>query len=141
MIKTKCKDILRNGQQVVTQSRCDVLCILSKSQHPMSVAELKQTLGKSSPNVVTIYRMLESFLDKGIVRRVPLRSSEALFEFTGFGDHHHISCIECHKIEEVDDCAVSGALKNALKKSNKFASITQHTFELYGVCKECTKKK
>lgn len=140
MIQSKCKNILRKGEQIVTQSRCDVLCLLSKTQHPMSVSEIKKDLGLSAPNVVTIYRMLESFLKKGIVRRVPLRSSEALFEFTGFGDHHHISCTKCEKIEEVDDCTLSAALKSTLQKSQKFATITQHTFELFGLCKVCEKK-
>lgn len=139
MIRSKCEDILREHTFKVTQPRCDVLCTLSAVQHPMSVLDITKKLGKLSPNIVTVYRILESFVEKGIVKRIQLHAGEAMFEFAGFGDHHHIVCIRCDKIEEFDTCGVSGALKNVLKKSRQFKTITQHTFELFGLCKVCAK--
>lgn len=139
MIRSKCEDILREHDFKVTQPRCDVLCTLSKVQHPLSVSEIVKKLGKTSPNIVTVYRILESFVEKGLVKRIQLHAGEAMFEFAGFGDHHHVICVRCDKIEEFDTCGVSGALKKVLKKSRQFKIITQHTFELFGLCKVCAK--
>jgi Fur family ferric uptake transcriptional regulator len=139
MNRLKCEDILRGHDFKITQPRCDVLSTLSEVQHPMSVLDITKKLGKSSPNIVTIYRILESFVEKGLAKRIQLHAGEAMFEFAGFGDHHHIVCVRCDKIEEFDTCDVSGVLKKVLKGSRKFKSITQHTFELFGLCNTCAR--
>lgn len=135
-----CDKILHEHDFKVTPIRCAVLCAMKKSKHPATVAQLLGEFEAQAPNFVTLYRTMHAFTEAGLVRKIQLHSNETAYELSDRGDHHHIVCIKCDSIEEFDDCAVEKTMNAVLKKSKKFRVITNHTFELQGVCSACSIK-
>lgn len=121
----------------VTPARLAILEALEASHEPLSIEALLARLPQKTADQATVYRTLESYMEKGLVRQVVLSPERALYERAG-DDHHHIVCLQCGKIEHIElkDCAHFE--KDALKASSQFKTIERHALELYGFCKSCT---
>lgn len=131
--------VLRESGSKATPSRLRVMEILERSAEPISIEQIesktKRTMDRS-----TIYRILEAFSDSGLVRRVELGQDRAYYEIAERPHHHHLVCVSCQMIEDIDDCAVIADTKKILQKAKSFASIKNHSLEFFGVCKPCSKK-
>ena len=56
----------------------------------------------------TVYNVLRSFLDVGLVRRIEQAGRPGLYELRVGDNHHHVVCRRCHAIADVA-CAVGDA--------------------------------
>jgi len=136
----KSETILEKSGLKKTGPRLSFIEFFQKNKKPSSALYIFQTLEKEGIDKVTIYRTLESFLKKGIIKRVDTGKREAEYEFIDEEhDHHHIICIKCNKIEDFTGCESDKFIKNALKKSKSFEKITHHSFDLFGICNSCNK--
>lgn len=123
-----------------TKTKKAILNILSKNKCLLSKKELVKELEKQkiTPNRSTIYRELK-FLEKNniILKNIILGSD--YYEMAQ-NNHHHIICLKCNKIENFDICKYNLVIKNLKNKIQEFAQITNHSFELFGICNSCNKK-
>jgi len=120
----------------VTGARQSIIEILIDAKTPLSVDELE---AKSSGrfDLVTVYRTMEVFVDKGIVDRILLEDGKSLFALADAHEHsHHIICRECHKTERIEFC-MGGELER-YASSRGFSNLS-HTIEVFGVCVSCKK--
>lgn len=120
-----------------TPARRKVLGLLSASKRPLSVKDLVSKL--PGADTVTVYRTVDALVKAGRAKRVDLGGRAALYESSD-RHHHHIVCTSCGKIEDFEDCALGGAEKAILGHSKSFARITDHSFELFGLCVACDKR-
>lgn len=121
-----------------TESRVALLNLLSKNKKPLSV---KDIVSQISGDKVTIYRMLEIMTKKGLIRRVDTGEREAHYEIVDIhDDHHHIICLNCNKVSDFTGCGSESLIKNALKQVKDFKLVKHHSFDLFGICNNCTKK-
>lgn len=102
----------------------------------MSIRDIAESLTKTV-DAVTVYRMTESFIEKGLVRQIDLRRGHPLYEISDPHDHHHVVCTKCERVEDFDICNYETMSKKALKQVPSFAAINSHSFELFGLCKKC----
>ena len=90
----------------VTASRWAVLTALAAGAPPSSVdavvSAVREGLGDGSAQ--TVYNMLRTFTDVGLMRRIEPAGRPGLYELRA-GDSHHIVCRRCDAITDVD-CAV-----------------------------------
>jgi len=87
--------------------------------------------------IATIYRVLTQFEGAGLVTRHHFEGGISVFELD-HGEHHdHILCIKCGKVEEFVDNIIEQRQK-AIAEEAGF-SMTDHSLNIYGVCKECQK--
>ena len=129
--------LLRDNNFRSTEGRLALLSALKKSHKPLPV----ETLGKqiaSRLDEVNVYRALESFVRAGIARRVDLQHGHAHYELA-HGDHHHIVCTSCDKVEDFTGCEYGKLVGKALKQTRGFAKVTNHSLELFGLCNTCAK--
>jgi len=133
--------LLHKSGLKATMARIATLRVLEKNHKPLSIGILQKKTGAKKVDTVTLYRMMQSFQEKGIVRRVDLRHTHAHYELATRADHHHITCEMCGKIEDIPWCDLAPIVKKALCQSSAFSKITDHTFELFGVCNACADKK
>jgi Fe2+ or Zn2+ uptake regulation protein len=133
-----------------TGSRELILDILEKAKGPISVEEVFDLLKKTAlkqkdklktPDLVTIYRTLETFKLSGIVREVVFKDRTTRYEVVDVdGNHcHHAVCNICGVTEHIDDPAIEKALQTLTKKLKKVTVINDHVLEFFGVCKTCAK--
>lgn len=130
------KKILQQHNISVTKQRVILLEILDKVQKPITIEEIRLHI-KGDINVTTIYRSLKRLVDVGIIYQTDFRDGVSYFEFQGDNHHHHITCVECKSRDHIDICITDESLSIAEKKGY---SVTNHIFELFGLCKECSKQ-
>lgn len=121
-----------------TRGRSEILQILKHEDTPVDVMHIQSHLIKNnlSLNQATVYRILEMFLQKGLVKRFEFQEGKFRYELSG-DDHHHLICEKCGKIVDVSDCGVA-ALEKEIEKKKHFL-VKSHSLEFYGICKNCQK--
>jgi Fe2+ or Zn2+ uptake regulation protein len=121
------RGLLKTAGFKATPSRLAILEVLAHEEKPFAVHELEQRL-KGKINEVTLYRALEAFAAKGIVRRVDLGHDHTHYELEQ-KHHHHFVCITCGEVEDIKICPLP-QIKNR--------TISSHSLEFFGLCKSCT---
>lgn len=130
------KSVLRTHDLRITDCRIDVLNIFHHTSHALSFKDLEDAL--SDFDRVTLYRTLNSFIEKGILHRIPDASGFASYALcqdrctstAHIHDHVHFKCDDCGTIECIEDkhvphVQVAGYL---IKEANLI---------LNGKCKTC----
>jgi Fe2+ or Zn2+ uptake regulation protein len=132
--------ILTEKKYKKTPARVAILDIFNKSNKPISAEEisLKLKTKKQKIDAVTIYRTLASFEKAGILKRVDLRKESIFFELN-VDHHHHLICTNCNLIERFRSEDAEKSLEKIIKESSNFKIITEHSFELFGLCQQCSK--
>lgn len=137
--KHDCKTELREADLKATPTRLAVLKILEVEDKPLDVATIKSALEENGINAdpSTIFRMMNSFLVKGIVKKVNLQESKLRYEHSAKKNHHHLFCENCGSIEDISDCNTD-VWKKELREKKRFI-VKHHSLEFFGLCKNCQK--
>ncbi|HUC31584.1 MAG TPA: Fur family transcriptional regulator [Candidatus Paceibacterota bacterium] len=141
--------LLRKSGYKATPSRLAILAVFKKNREPLSAQQIVDLLpgvagvrrGRRTLDQATVYRTLKSFKGKGIIRPIDLRHNHAHYELVNTTDHHHLICLRCGRIEEVEHRGVEAMERTILQNAKHFAEIKQHTLEFYGICKACERKE
>lgn len=132
------KMILNKADLRATDERLAVLKILSALKKPATLKEINKKI--KGIHEVTLYRILASFKEVGLVRQVYFGDVVPYFEILDHKhDHHHIVCTKCKKVSDFVGCQVDSLIKKALNQTKDFNKVTAHSFELFGLCNTCTK--
>ena len=128
--------ILQGAGLRITKPRLAVLAFLSLQKRPVSLQRIAAHV--KGTNLTTVYRMIETFLEKGILRGCDVGHGHMDYELADLPHHHHVICTSCGLIEEVEECLGDEKLhKETLHASKKFSSIVDHQSTFYGQGKEC----
>lgn len=121
----------RNGP-----ARTAVIELLDREHCCVSAADVHGALG-AQVGLASVYRVLESLLAVGLVRRVDVGDGIARYEpHRASGEHHHhLVCTECGKVEAFDDPALERAIRRVEAKSGY--AVEQHDVVLQGACGSC----
>lgn len=117
-----------------TTERKELILVLTRATKPLTVAEIQSCL-KGVVHTATVYRALQDLVQLGEVRPVALGGRATRYELTT-EHHHHIVCTSCGEIEDVH-AEPKGLEGKVLSQSKKFKSVSSHSLEFFGVCKEC----
>src|SRR5712675_3690298 len=129
---------LRRESHKVTRPRQAVLELLRRQAHPMTTKEIFQGLRQNECDLATVYRSLRLLEKMGMVKRFDFGDGTARFELLDEGDdghHHHLVCIRCAEIVELDECSMT-ELEERIAARNGFKAVT-HKLEFFGVCPHC----
>lgn len=130
---------LKKAGLKTTPARKFILDFFSTDCKPINAEFIYSKLKAKQINQVTIYRTLTSLEQAGIIKKVDLRKGSAHYELT-YHHHHHVICTNCGKTEGFEICDIDKISKNVLRKSLLFETINQHSLELFGLCKSCSKR-
>ena len=129
-------DALRAHGIVVTAQRLAVLRAVAKAPHSTAdhVAGLARTdIGSISKQ--SVYDTLNSFVERGIVRRIQPIGSPALYEDRVGDNYHHVMCRSCGAVGDVD-CAVGERPCLHASQTHGFA-IDEADVTYWGLCPQC----
>jgi len=121
-----------------TKHRNSVLKVVELSEQPISAEQIYFNLKESnvSVNLSSIYRILETLVNKNIVIKTNLTvTNKALYEFNFQIHKHHLICSGCKKMLSIEGCPLEDYEKTLQEKSG--FSITGHSLEIYGYCNDC----
>jgi Fur family transcriptional regulator, peroxide stress response regulator len=108
---------LKNGNLKVTPQRVAVLEALSNLNDHPTADKIKEYVVKNHPNIAvgTIYKTLETFVEKGFVKKV--KTDEDVMRYDAILDkHHHLYCEETNRIEDFFDDELNNMLEDYFKK-------------------------
>ena len=132
MTRDTIKTTLRKNGFRVTDPRVSIFTILeNEGCNPKTADEIRTISGLDK---VTVYRTLESFAETKLITRVEFGDGVTRYEIT-HGHHHHIVCMKCGAVCDVENCMEEGNVK-ALETKTGF-TITSHVLEFFGVCIKC----
>jgi Fur family ferric uptake transcriptional regulator len=129
---------LRRKSRKVTGPRQAILGILRRHPHPLSIREIFSQLGAGDCDLATVYRSMHLLEEMGMVKRFHFGRGGARFELLEEGDdghHHHLVCVQCSQVVEIEDCFPT-ELEQRIARRNGFKSVTHH-LEFFGVCPGC----
>ncbi len=136
--------MLKEAGLKVTPMRVSLLTLFTEAKIPFTAKEILVLMKskKSVVDTVTLYRTLNSFEERGLIKSMHLGKDSVSYEIVDTDHHHHhIVCTKCDALEDIDVCAFHVVENSLLKKSKLFTTITKHSFELFGVCNACAKQK
>ncbi|GAB3553856.1 fur family transcriptional regulator FurA3 [Arthrobacter tumbae] len=128
--------IIRAAGLKVTAPRLAVLEALQQAPHS-SAEHLFLNVRPALPgtSAQAVYGVLAAFTEAGLVRRFDPPGTAALFECRVGDNHHHLLCIRCGKVTDVD-CVVGAAPCLSPSDSAGFAVLSAEvTFN--GICPQC----
>lgn len=129
-----------NGVKKTKQRVC-VLSVLEHSDLPMSAMDIYQAIEKEDSPVwlSTVYRILELFVQKGLVLKTTVLDNDmAIYQLNRNQHKHYAICLSCHKVIEMDNCPMETFTPQLADQDFR---VLGHKVEMYGYCKDCDRKK
>jgi Fur family transcriptional regulator, ferric uptake regulator len=131
---------LRDHDVRFTKGRQSVVEALARASGPMSAAELTE----EAPDVPlsSIYRTLAVLEEAGVVTNHLGAKGLTRFELAEWltGHHHHLVCIDCGSVSDVDiPAAKEKSVRSLVSEIAALASFeaTDHALEIEGRCSRC----
>ena len=133
-------DILRRNQLSVTESRKSILELFIHSNGALAHADIEKRSGEKFDRV-TVYRTLQSFMEKGIIHTIPTPDNSiryALCKDDCHEGHHH----DNHVHFVCNNCGVTTCLDTVTVpevRLPKGFKPTEVQMIINGVCEGCQK--
>lgn len=135
--KPEIERICRQHSLPLTAQRRVVLEVLyARPTHP-TIDEIWDEARRIMPEIsrTTVYRILETFARLRLIRKVSHPGAVARYE-SRTGRHHHLLCIECGRMEDLDDPSLDGI---ALPGSKSGFQIEDYSIQFRGLCSQCAR--
>ncbi len=116
-----------------------LLKILAKNKSPLSAFDILAKLHtqKLLANKTTVYRQLAVLEEQGLVHTVRLSDRSVRYELAEQDNHHHhLVCIKCNDVKDVNFDDHLARQEKTIQKNNKF-KILRHSLEFFGLCVNC----
>ena len=130
-------DILHQKNLSLTESRKKILSLFLAHSDALTHGDIERGAGEKFDRV-TIYRTLQTFVDKGIIHTIPTADNTVRYalckdctEDHHHDDHVHFICTNCQKTICLDDVVFPNIdLPKGYRAENVQVVIN-------GICKEC----
>jgi Fur family peroxide stress response transcriptional regulator len=113
------REILTTNGLRVTPQRIAVLgAVMTMNNHP-TADHIIEYIQKNHPNIAvgTVYKILETFVNKKIIRKV--KTDKDIMRYDAIKDnHHHLYCTESELIEDYFDDKLDNLLEDYFAKKN-----------------------
>jgi Fur family peroxide stress response transcriptional regulator len=130
--------LLREEGLRITPQRMAIVDYLLKTEDHPSAEHIHKTIQKRYPMVSlsTVYKTLDLLKEKKLVSEIEVEG-EARFD-AHTDEHINLVCMNCGKIEDIDDESLREIQVKAARKSKYL--ILKSSFELIGYCSNCKSK-
>jgi len=135
------RQILSENELKVTPQRTAVLEVLMKLNNHPTADDITRYLRINNPDIPigTVYKILETFVDKGIIKRVKTDNEIMRYEPKS-EKHHHLYCSYSDRIEDYYDDELDGLLNDFFSRK-KIPNFEIEDFKLQIVGKFTDLKK
>jgi len=127
--------LLRGAGLRPTSQRLAVLDVISKSEKSLTAQDVYARLRRrAGAGLTTVYRTLAALADAGILDTFE-QSGEKSFRLCASEHHHHIVCVSCGSVEEIEGAEVEDWVKRLAR--NHHFEVISHRADIYGRCRDC----
>lgn len=128
---------LRQTGERITPPReavIEALCALGNHQTTQSIQQYLHENGIELREA-TVYRVLQWLKDQAVVSQTDLGQPEIIYELLSAPLHHHLICLQCGQIHDLDDAALK-ELRQQLRDRYQFEPRIDH-MAIFGTCEKC----
>jgi Fur family ferric uptake transcriptional regulator len=137
---TKIDDILRRNQLSVTSGRKRILELFLQHDGALSHSDIEKRAGEKFDRV-TVYRTLQTFLEKGLIHSIPTSDNSIRYALCGEAcadghhsdEHVHFICNNCGNTICLEDVSIPSIHLPKGYAADRVDMLVS------GVCKSCTK--
>ena len=125
-----------------TDQRDTILRTFLETREHLSRDELYRLVKKKDAKIgyTTVYRTLKLFAECGLASEVAFHDGIARYEHQyNRRSHHHMVCTECGSSVEFFSPEID-QLEQEIGRKHSYET-TRHTFQIYGVCEDCGRKR
>lgn len=126
-------DSLKKSGYRITKARKRIIEILADAKAPINASEI---IRKLDVNKTTVYREIEALIKGEYIEEVNLDDGSKRYELTSRGHHHHLVCIECKSITELNEVDDLIREEKRIQTEQNF-TILKHNLEFFGICSQC----
>lgn len=144
MLRSIRKQLHEGGYKLTPQREATVLVLLENEKDHLSAEEIYMLVKQKSSEIglATVYRTLEMLTELKIVDKISFNDGVARYDLRKEGAkhfHHHLLCLECGSIEEIEEDLLVDVEKVVEKNFN--FQVTDHRLTFHGICEECRQNK
>ena len=137
--KTKTQ-LHESGFKLTPQREATLLVLLENEKDHLSAEEIYFFVKKKNADIglATVYRTLEILTDIKIVDKISFDDGVARYDLRKEGAthfHHHLLCLECGNIEEIEEDLLR-EVEEIVEKDFSFF-VKDHRLTFHGICREC----
>lgn len=130
------------GYKLTPQREATTLVLLENEKDHLSAEEIYMLVKQKSPEIglATVYRTLEMLNELQIVDKISFTDGLARYDMRKEGAkhfHHHLLCLECGNIEEVEEDLLV-EVERVVEKKYHFL-VKDHRLTFHGICADCQK--
>jgi Fur family ferric uptake transcriptional regulator len=132
------------GFKLTPQREVTVEVLLEKEKDHLSAEEIYMEVKNKNSGIglATVYRTLEILTELNIVNKITFQDGLARYDLNKDGkkhQRHHLLCLKCGKIEEVEEDLLDD-IERDIEKNYHFL-VKDHRLTFHGVCRECAEKE
>ena len=135
---TQAEEILKKNSLSITDGRLKIIQLFFNSNGALAHADIEKKAGESFDRV-TVYRTLQSFVEKGIIHLIPTKDNSIKYALCKDdcepGHHHdnhvHFICDDCYKTVCLEDVMIPQV------KLPKGFTPKHSEMVVNGICEEC----
>jgi Fur family ferric uptake transcriptional regulator len=130
------------GYKLTPQRRFILEIILETEGRHLSVEEIYELVKYRCPDIglATVYRTMQMFEEVGLVYKHNFDDGRSRYELNHHNEyhqHHHLICVGCKKVIEVEEDLLE-QLESSIEKKYNF-KINNHNVKFFGYCEKCRK--
>lgn len=140
----KFDDKLKEKGYKITSQRKTVLDVIKENEGKhFNSEEIYSLVKEKIPDIgiATIYRTLSLLEKMGLIYKVNLGTGSVKYELDRRNTshrHHHLVCLNCREIIEVEEDLLDN-IEERIKSKHNFI-IKDHSVKFYGYCSRCCEK-
>ncbi|WP_085991973.1 Fur family transcriptional regulator [Oceanobacillus senegalensis] len=136
------KQLHSHSYKLTPQREATVRVLLEREEDHLSAEDVYLLVKEKAPEIglATVYRTLELLSELKIVDKINFGDGVSRYDLRKEGAkhfHHHLVCIECGSVEEIENDLLEDVEK-IVQKDWGF-QVKDHRLTFHGVCKECQK--
>lgn len=130
------------GYKLTPQRRSILEIILETEGRHLSAEEIYELVKNKCPDIglATVYRTMQMFEEVGLVYKHNFDDGRSRYELNHHNEyhqHHHLICVGCNKVIEVEEDLLE-QLESGIESKYNF-KINNHNVKFFGYCEKCRK--
>ncbi len=123
------------GLALTVQRRVILENLAGRTDHP-TADQIYSAIKDRLPGIsrTTVYRVLEAFVDLGIIQRISNPGATARFD-AETERHHHIFCLQCQKVSDLNSPSLN-SIPLPSRDETAF-HISDYSITFTGTCLDC----
>lgn len=126
--------------KLTPQREATVMVLLENEEDHLSAEDVFLLVKEKAPEIglATVYRTLELLTELKIVDKINFGDGVSRYDLRQEGAsrfHHHLICLECGKVDEIQEDLLGDVEK--IVESRYGFNVKDHWLTFHGVCKRC----